>query len=355
MNGIYEDKSVLGAVQAGAGADLDDARLRAVEQLTAVELLDLLDDLNAADAREDRPVNTRIAYAGDWAVWTEFCGTLGVPLLTARPGLFRTFVKHLESRPYAPSTIQRRLAGVITCLRDNGLVIPEKGGPAAPAWERIRAYEGELRKAGIELGRGQAPPLGRVLIRQAVDRLPVGLFGLRDKVIVLLGYAIGARQSEIANLLTTDITLDPQGRGMEVHVRYTKGGRERTVPVHHATDPRYCPVRAYQQWTQQARIQPEGPAICQIRGRINIAACPDEAIRPNLVTERLHVVEKKLDEPINVTGHSLRSGRVTDLFEDGADVADICAITGHSPKSGTVYDYNRRGEMWANKAATLGL
>lgn len=312
----------------------------------------MLDEANEVDAREDRPLNTRIAYATDWAAWVEFCEALRVPAVTARAGLFRTFVKWLEDAGKTPATIQRRLAGVITCLRDQGLAIPEKGGPAAMAWDRIRAYEAELRKRNVQLGRGPSPAFGRVLIREVCPRLPVGLFGLRDKLIVLLGYAIAARQSETAALLGTDIT--PADGGIEVHVRHTKGGKQRVVPVTYAEDPAMCPVRTWYQWQQLARIT-DGPVVCQIAGRVNVAAVPDEPVAPKLVTARLQEVARLLDEPRRVTGQSLRAGRVTDLNDDGVDVADICAITGHSPKSGTVYDYVRRATLWTNPAISLGL
>jgi site-specific recombinase XerD len=315
-------------------------------------VLDFLDAANEVDAREDRPLNTRIAYATDWAVWAEFCDALRVPAVTARAGLFRTFVKWLEEAGRTPATIQRRLAGVITCLRDQGLAIPEKGGPAALAWDRVRAYEAELRQRNITLGRGPSPAFGRVLIRQVCPRLPVGLTGLRDKLIVLLGYAIAARQSETAAMLGTDITT--ADGGIEVHVRHTKGGRQRVVPVTYAEDPQLCPVRTWFAWQRLAGIT-DGPVVCQLAGRVNIKAVPQEPIAPKLVTARLHEVAKLLDESRRVTGQSLRAGRVTDLHDDGVAVADICAITGHSPKSGTVYDYVRRETLWRNPAIGLGL
>lgn len=326
--------------------------------LTEDERLDLLDEVNEADAREDRPLNTRLAYASDWNAWTKFCQVLGISPLTARSGLFRTFVKHLEADAYAPATIQRRLAGVITTLRDNGFVIPEKGGPTAAAWQRIATYEAALRARNEVLGRGKAKPFLPRHIRQACERLPLGLFGLRDKAIMLLGYAIAARQSETAHLLGGDIAVEPRGRGLEIHVRHTKGGRQRIVPVAYAQDQSVCPVRTWFEWSDAAGVVPDGPAICQLRGTLsrNVVACPDEPISPPLVTERIKQIgHTLLVVSEHFTGQSLRAGRVTALFDAGADPADICMITGHSPKSGTVYDYRRPEERWANNATALGL
>lgn len=346
------------ALPAGlAPADPDMAEL--LHSLSEAERLDLFDEVAEQDSRKARPDNTRRAYAESWTKWETFCAGVGVEPLTPREGLFYWFVKWLErAEPgraeLAPATVGRHLAGVITTMRDRGVVLPDKGGPAHKAWLEIKAYERRLRKDNIKRGRGKAPALTPAHVRRICAAAPTGLYGLRGKAILLLGLRFASRRSEVAALDATDIVVDAEGRGLDLTVRDSKTGEGRTVAIAYGADPATCPVRAWFAWRTAAGII-DGPAFCQIRER---GCKPPTAVTAKRLTgetigDIITSLAQRAEIEVHVTGHSVRAGFVTVAHAQGVDVAEICAVTGHSPKSGTVYDYKRDVERWRSDAVRV--
>lgn len=92
-------------------------------------------------------------------------------------------------------------------------------------------------------------------IAAAVAQLDdTALIDVRDRAILLLGYAGGMRRSELAGLTVTDMTSAPEG--LLIQLRRSKTdpeGRGRRIEIVYGSDPATCPVRAYRAWTQAAR------------------------------------------------------------------------------------------------------
>jgi integrase len=323
-----------------------------LRSLSAEERLALLDDVAEQGHRDARPDHTRRAYAESWdGKWVPFCAAIDVEPTTAREGLFYLFVKWLERAELAPATVERHLAGVITSMRDRGVVLPTKGGPTHKAWAEVKAYERRLRQANTPRGRGKASALTPAHVRRICAAAPDNLFGLRDKTMLLLGLRFAARRSEVAALDATDIVLDPAGRGLEVTVRDSKTGAGRTVPVAYGNDPATCPVRAWLAWQAAAGIT-TGPAFCQIRERgcKPPLAAPAKRLTGQTVGTAITKLGKRAGIEIHATGHSVRAGFVTIALEAGVDVAEVCETTGHSLESGVVYGYKRSVDRWRNGA-----
>jgi site-specific recombinase XerD len=322
---------------------------------------DLLDALTVAvdeHKKSLRVENTAIAYAKDWTSWSVFCETLGVGNETVSGPLFYVYVEYLIERELAPASISRMLAGAIVGLRDRGHAIASKGGPAHDAWLRIRKYEVDLREANEKRGRGQATAVTLQHVVTICDSLPLeNLYGLRDKAILLIGLSIASRRRELSQLLDTDIVVDPLGRGMNVTVRATKGGKFRTVAVPYAPEGVPCPVRAWSAWRTAAGIV-GGPAFRRIYGQRDAAnrllRVDDAGLSPQTINLTVKALGALAGVDLDLTGHSLRAGRVTIALGQGHDVGDVCEISGHSPKSGTVYDYRRAADRWTNSANVLG-
>lgn len=324
-----------------------------VRGLPEDELLDLLDTAARRDIDAGREPNTVAAYAQDWVVWQQFCDSLGVDPATVRSGLFYTFVKWLESQDSPPNTIQRRLTGVIWHLRHtHDRNIPPSGGPAADAWERIRQYETQLERAAITLGRGAAVPITAAQIGQICQRIPPTLYGLRDKAMLLIGVYVAARSSELANLNVEDIVLDPRGRGMTVKIRASKGRKTRTVAVPYGSAG-CCPVRSWQAWRESARLT-EGPAFRGLRGSLRPAPHGGRISR-NLPCSIMTTLGRLIGIDLHLTGHSLRRGRITLLFDAGCSVKQVAAISGHSESSRVIHDYHEPADLWTNPAIDMDI
>lgn len=320
------------------------------------ELLDLLDEIAETDAAGKRNANTKRAYTDDWALWTEFCTGLNVDPMTVRSGLFYTYVDFLERkefwyrselRKYSYASVERRFYGVISMMRWYGIAVGETVTDKARA--ELEDFRIRLLKNDEKRGRGKAAPISRGQLLEICHLLPATPWGLRNKAILLIGVAIAARRSELANLLVTDVVDDPDGRGLLVTVRVSKGGAGRQVPVRPTLDPSACPVRAWRAWIEWAGIT-SGPAFRAIHWR-------SEGVQPGgLCVQTIGEIWVQMGLLIGValSGHSARRSRITDLFGRGIPAEQICRISGHSIKSGTVHEYNDPIEIWDNPAVDMG-
>lgn len=130
--------------------------------------------------------------------------------------------------------------------------------------------------AGIRNKHG-APPRQKeaILPEDLIDMLETlergSLRGLRDRAMLLLGFAGGLRRSEIVALdIDRDQTEDGRGwieildKGMLVSLRGKTGWRE--VEVARGSSDATCPVVAVQTWLKLARIA-HGPLFRRVTGQ----------------------------------------------------------------------------------------
>ena len=73
----------------------------------------------------------------------------------------------------------------------------------------IRGYGRERAEDGLH--EHQPTPLTVGLVRQLVEGLSHDLAGLRDRALILLGFALGARRSELVALNLDDVRDVPEG------------------------------------------------------------------------------------------------------------------------------------------------
>ena len=166
-------------------------------------------------ARAAASDNTLKAYAKDWAHFTRWCRMKGTEALPPSPEMIGLYLADLASgsgpfpsqsasRPLSVSTIDRRLSGLAWNYAQRGLSLDRKNRHIATVL------------AGIERKRARPPVQKEAIlaedIRAMVATLPYDLRGMRDRAILLLGYAGGLRRSEIVSLdVHKDDTPDSGG------------------------------------------------------------------------------------------------------------------------------------------------
>lgn len=325
---------------------------QSLHDLSEQQLLDLLDRATQEDIQINRAPNTSRAYAQDWQVWQRFCDDLGVASTTVHSGLFYSYVKYLEGLSSAPATIERRLAGVLAVLRErHGANIPSEHGPTRKARKRIEQFRIELERTRTVLGRGPAVVVTFDQIWLMCGHISRTLYGIRDKAILLVGLAIASRRSELANLDVEDVVLDPKGRGMTVTVRASKGGGTRVVQVYYSADELVCPVRAWLAWLDASGIT-TGPAFRGMRGAQR-PVLQNRRITPARIGDIIKALGKLISLSLDLTGHSLRAGRITIAFDGGHSVEQVAKISGHSPNSNVIQRYYRPVDAWRNPALRM--
>ncbi|MEV4146614.1 site-specific integrase [Amycolatopsis sp. NPDC049691] len=336
-----------------------------LEPVTAAALspqdrLALLDEAAARHVDEQRPPNTLKAYAQDWQVWQDYTAEAGIPPLSASIGALTGFVVWLErgrtlrpderavpevperAAPAAPSTIERRLTGALAGLRHHKVVVDPEASRAA--WRALKGYRQRLAREGIQRGRGKATMVTLADLRAMSRACPDTLAGARDRAMLLIGFPIAARCSDLANLLVTDV--EPvDDRGLAVTVRHGKSTGAMVVPRRESPDT--DPVRAWHAWRSGAGIT-EGPAFRRVDRHGNVG---EPALSTTGVNQILTRAGVRAGLPYPVTGHSLRSGFATEARRAGADDLAIADQGRWVRGSRALYEYIRRVDQWNDNAA----
>jgi len=283
----------------------------------AAELAELVDDAQRyADAAQ--ALNTTRAYASDWKQFTAWCERYRLQSLPASAAVIALYVTSLARRGLAVSTIRRRAAAIARAHRQAGLL------PATSDPQVMTVLEGIARVHGAAPNKKTA--LLREPLLELIDRIDAGCTaGLRDRALLLLGFAVGLRRSELVALTIEDLSPSPDGLRIRIARSKTdQHGRGHELLIVYAQPPRPCPVRALRAWLDTAQIT-TGPVFRRVT-RTGVSS-PLTAQSVALIVKK-HARAAGLD-PREFAGHSLRSGYATQAARDGHHPTQIAATTRH--------------------------
>lgn len=287
--------------------------------------------------------NTVLGYGYDLRMYEAWCKLFSREALPTSTETLSLYLTDLLSQGKKISTASRRRCAIIHAHRSRGLPSPD----AAEIRDLLlgaRRLRGEkprqMRPITVRELRKMSDGLGRVGTPQA----------LRDRAILVLGFATALRRSNIAALNLEDIEFCRQG--MIVSVNREKGdqqGKGRLVGVLRGRNPNSDPVRVLRAWLR-ARGDNPGQLFPRLNQFLRYGPLDGRSI--------CWIVKRALKgigiDPVQHGAHSLRSGAVTALGEANVGVLRISAYTGQSPR--IVQRYFRRSEMWRNSAsAAMGL
>ena len=311
-------------------------------------------------ARSAASENTVKAYAKDWAQFARWCRMRGADPLPPAPQLLGLYIADLavpagKTPALSVSSIERRLSGRTWGYAQRGERLDRKDRHIATVLAGIRR-------------RDACPPVQKEAIlpedlREMLATLPLDLRGLRDRAILLIGFAGGLRRSEIVSLdHGKDDTPDSGGwveileDGVLLTLRGKTGWRE--VEIARGSSDQTCPVHALTQWLHYARID-FGPLFVAVSrnglkatserlsdklvARLIKQAVEDAGLRPELSkTERLALY----------SGHSLRAGLASSAEVDERYVQKQL---GHASAEMTRRYQRRRDRFRVNLTKAAGL
>lgn len=308
--------------------------------------LALLPDLEQA-AREyaDRAKaeNTKRAYRAAWADFTAWCDSQSLASLPAEPRTVGLYLTH-RAESLKTSTLQLRLSAISQAHRLAGHTLNTRHPYIKEVWAGIRREKGTAKQ-------GKAPIMIQDL-RAMLAGLPDNLLGLRDRALLLVGFAGAFRRSELVALNLED--LEWTAEGLVIHLRRSKTDQEgqgsiKGIPF--GFRPETCPVRALDAWLEAAAIE-EGPIFRsmtrhgEIKGRLSGRGLAKMIKRS---------AEGAGLDPGRFSGHSLRAGFATQAAANGAQEWAIMHQTGHKRRD-TLDRYIRQGNLFRqNAAAQVGL
>lgn len=214
--------------------------------------------------------NTRRAYDSDWKHFGSWCRRQGLEQLPPDPQVVGLYITACASgaatgnrKPAAVSSIERRLSALSWRYRQLGEKLDRDDRHIATVLDGIRNTHGRppVQKEAVL-------PEDLIAMLETLDR--GALRGLRDRAMLLIGFAGGLRRSEVVGLdVGAEQTEDGSGwvemleRGMILTLRGKNGWRE--VEIGRGSSDSTCPVLTLETWLKLARIA-HGPLFRRVTG-----------------------------------------------------------------------------------------
>ncbi len=316
---------------------------------------------NARDyAKASTAENTNKAYAADWKHFGRWCRLKGTDPLPPSPEMIGLYLTDLAaptngSPALSVSTIDRRLSGLAWNYAQRGFTLDRKDRHIATVL------------AGIKRKHARPPVQKEAILPEdilaMVATLPFDLRGLRDRAILLMGYAGGLRRTEIVSLdFGKDDTPDSGGwieifeKGALLTLNAKTGWRE--VEIGRGSSEQTCPVNALEQWLHFAKID-FGPIFVRTSrdGKKALEARLSDKhvarlIKTTVLKSRIRAELPEKDRLALFSGHSLRAGLASSAEVDERYVQKQL---GHTSAEMTRRYQRRRDRFRVNLTKAAGL
>jgi site-specific recombinase XerD len=285
------------------------------------------------------PESTRRAYRTDWEAFTSWCKQHQQTPLPARPEVIAAFLA-ARAREVRPATLRRCLAAIGKAHKMSGHPNPCGAEPVPATMKGIERTAGNAVKA-------KAPATLDAVERMVGTLAPDNLEGIRNRAILLVGFAGAFRRSELVSLSVADLAWSEQGVVLTIPRSKTdQRGQGMTKPIPFVSG-RLCAATALRSWLTASGIK-SGPVFRSIH---RSGAVREGALTPQSVALILKAACLKAGlNPEEYSGHSLRAGHVTEARARGVADADTMAVTGHR-RVETLNVYDRRGNPFAKTSA----
>jgi integrase len=297
-----------------------------------------------AYARDALAPETLRAYATDWAHFTAWCHAAGCTPLPAEPAAVAAYLA-AQAPLYSRSALERRLAAIGHAHRLRAL--PWSAGHPA-----IRTtLRGIFRTHGSR--RRQAAALTSAELKKLVAACGGDLAGLRDRALLLLGFAGALRRSELVAVEREHLRFTEAGLRLLIPTSKTDGeGRGVDLGITRGKRPETCPVRALETWLEASDCR-FGPVFRKIDrwGTIEHRALGGDAVR-DILRKRALAARITVEGGERLSPHGLRAGFVTEAYMAGARDEQVMDHTRHRDLK-TMRGYVRRAKLVTESATRL--
>jgi site-specific recombinase XerD len=305
------------------------------------------------------PDSTRLAYKADlkaFALWCAETEHSGLPTTTNTLTEYAThlaYTKHLS-----PSTIERARWAIRRAHRVAGHPVPDSDGLA----DVVKGYKAHLAVTKDPKARPQkATAADKATLAAMTARLDLSTpAGCRDAALILLGFAVAARRSELSALDIGDVTVEAEG--IVVSVYRIKTRKLHDVAVPYAQDASLCPVLAVLRWISAlerfgrtsgplfVRINQHGQLVTTLKR--NGAAIGDATgrMKPQAIGQVVGRKARAAALPGKHTAHSLRRGMATEARRAGHDRITIARAGGWNDDSRVLSGYMEDADRWDDNA-----
>jgi site-specific recombinase XerD len=289
-------------------------------------------------ARASKAAGTQRAYRSDFDQFTTWCIERSLPFLPAAPDTVAAFLGAEAARGIKPSSIGRRVAAIRYAHKLAGYTEAPTDSEAVKA-----TMQGIRRTIGAAPAR-KTPATAEKVVAM-VTLAGTGTKDIRDRALLLLGFAGAFRRSELVGLDVSDIEFCDGG--MRVHIRRSKTDQEgagATIAIVGGSIA--CPVKAVHAWLEISG-DTTGPLFRPIGkgGRIGADRLSDHAVAEVVKAAARRVGLNAAD----FSGHSLRSGFLTSAAARGASIFKMMDQSRHKSMD-TLRGYVRDADLFRNHA-----
>lgn len=309
------------------------ALARVVDPVAQAELRALQSDAT--------PAKTHATYTSSWFCFVEWCDEQGRSPLPASADTLAHYILSLNKRGLSVSTANVALAAIVREHQEQN-VHCERYDPAVR-----KAFAGMARRLSERLP-AKRSALTVDLLAKVVAVQPATLTGVRNRALLLLGFATATRSNELARLEVEDVRFESRAQGT-VRIRRSKTdqeGKGAFVPIYRAKRRELCPMQALRDWTIAAGIR-SGPLFRPIDrfGRVGQTAIQCQTVY-DIVKQSC---ERAGMDPRLFGSHSLRAGFVTSATRKGVPLEVIMRTTRHK-NINTLLGYVREIKAMENGA-----
>ena len=287
-------------------------------------------------AQADAPATVR-AYAADWLHFERWCREHGhAPFRDAAP-LEPVVGEYLASigTTQAMSTLRRRVAAIVRQARLARVPFDSK----SPDIREVLRGIGNTHRRDPR----QAAALTTPEIQKLVRACGHDLAGLRDRALILLGFAGALRRSELVALGRRHVQWTARGLTLRIARSKTDSeGKDIGIPLgRHAET---CPVTHLRRWLDAARIE-DGALFRRVDrwGKAGTKPMNPDSVR--LVLARLAAAAGMVGTPLEpISPHGLRAGFITTAYGNGVSDERIMEHTRQKSLE-TMRGYVRRARL----------
>ena len=270
--------------------------------------------------------NTLRAYQSDFKDFSRFCIKNGLSSMPADPKIIALYITFL-SKSSKFSTLKRRIASISVIHKLKGHYLDTKHPVIMENLLGIKRTLGSRQKSKKPLLINNLK-----LIIKAIDQKKI-----RDKALILIGFAGGFRRSELVNIEYDDVEFVTEGVKILIKRSKTDQSGEGSIKaIPYFENHEFCPVIALKNYVNEKFTNKSKGKIFEIS---------DKSVA--LILKR-YAKKAGLDASM-YAGHSLRSGFATTAAEFGAEERNIMVMTGHKTTQ-MVRRYIQEANLFKNNA-----
>lgn len=295
--------------------------------------------------------NTQNGYRFNWNAFRRWANLMGFDPLPSSVETISLYVTSLLSRGLKVSSAERCVAAV-------GHIHVANGHPT-PVTPEIRELLRGARRFLIDQVR-QVRPLSIENLHSISELLRAdatamernrraAAMAVRNRAMVLVGFASALRSASIVELLLADVEFEPRGLVLRIRREKTdQEGKGRLIGITHSKHPAHCPVRALGEW-----IKLRGPVPGPLFSRFSLGP-KDKPLEPECMCDIVQQCIRRIGLDSKLYGsHSMRAGFVTEAGLANVSVLLIKKQTGHRDMASLERYFRRQDVFRANPLALM--